>query len=252
MIDPRTSVELWLVDLDACAPALDLIERDVPRLADDDRARAEAIGDARECHRRLAAYTALRMLLERVAGTKARRQPFVRAAGAKPRLGDGSAEFNLSHTEGHALIGVSRALPLGVDLERARPAKMSARRRGEIIAAGAGLGDKPLPDLGHERTFIQAWARLEAFAKAGGDGLAQTLANLGLRGGGQGRSQVPLAQVEAAARRLVAATGLAVRDVPLPPGWHGAVAMPRGARCAHPRKFPARRVEIDPLLADSA
>ena len=97
---------------------------------------------------------------------------------------------------------------------------MSTRRLAEIVALGAGLGDKPLPRLGAERAFLQAWARLEAFAKARGVGLAQTLTDAGLRG--KGRAQVPPAQVEAAARRLAGEAGLAVHDVRLLPGLFGA------------------------------
>ena len=165
MTTARSAIELWLVDCDRCAPALQLIERDLPRLTLDDRARAQAIKDRRERSRRLAAYTALRLLIERVAGPAVRGQPFVRVAGSKPTLAGGGAEFNLSHTDAHALIAVSRGLPLGVDIEKLRQAKMSARRLAEIVALGTGLGDKPLPRLDGERALLQAWARLEAFAK---------------------------------------------------------------------------------------
>ena len=103
------------------------------------------------------------------------------------------------------------------------------------MAAGEGLGDKPLSGLGAERAFLQAWARLEAFAKARGSGLAWVfLVELGLRGKGPVQPP-PLPQVRSAARRLVGAAGLLVCDVRLLPGFHGAVAAPRGAH------VPARR-----------
>ena len=147
------------------------------------------------------------------------------------------------------MIAVSRRFPVGVDLEKVRPAKMSARRLGEIIAIGAGLGERSLADLGPERTFFQAWARLEAFAKARGRGLAQTLTDLGLRG--KGRLQLPPMQIEAVARRLVHATGLAVRDVQLPPAFHGAIAAPRPARVTRARSFPARLEDIAALAEET-
>ncbi len=250
MTTASSGIELWLVDCDRCAAALQLIERDLPRLTQDDRARAQAIKDRRERGRRLAAYTALRLLIERVAGPAVRGQPFVRVAGSKPTLGGGGVEFNLSHTDAHALIAVSRGLPLGVDIEKLRPAKMSARRLAEIVALGTGLGDKPLPRLDGERALLQAWARLEAFAKARGVGLAQTLTDAGLRG--KGRAQVPPAQVEAAARRLLGEAGLAVHDVRLLPGLFGAVAAPRGAHPGRVRTLPAQRAAIEKLLAAPA
>ena len=250
MTEPA-GIELWLVDLDTCAAALEQIERDVPRLSADDRERAGAISDAGERARRVAAYTALRVLLERAAGQTVRGQAFTRSPGWKPRLPDGSAEFNLSHAEGMALIGISRSCPLGVDLERARPVRMSPRRIGEIAAVGSGLGDKPLPDLGAERTFLQAWARLEAFTKARGRGLAQTLTDLGLRGKGAPGPPMPLPHVEAAARHLLHEAGLTVGDVTLLPGFHGAVAAARGARVTRVRPFPVQGEQICGLLGQA-
>jgi 4'-phosphopantetheinyl transferase len=242
-------IELWLIDLDRCGEALELAERAQPRLSADDRERARALSDPHERRRRLAAYTALRVLIERVAGPAARGEPFVRGAGSKPRLDSGSAEFNLSHTEGYALVAVSRVIgPFGVDLEKLRPAKMAPRRLAEIVAVGEGLGDKPLSGLGAERAFLQAWARLEAFAKARGSGLAQTLVDLGLRGRGGQAQPLTLPQVRPAARRLADAAGLFVRDVRLLPGFQGAVAAPRGAHVPRVAMFPAQREGIDRLL----
>ncbi len=246
MTQADTAIELWLVDLERCAAALEEYERDVPRLAADDLDRAGAIRDDHERRHRLAAHTALRVLLERMAGAGVRRQPFVRGPGGKPRLDDGSVAFSLSHTQGLALIGVTRSLSLGVDLEAARPLKMAQRRLDEISAAGAGLGHEPLPDRGTDRAFLQAWARLEAFAKAHGRGVARTLADLGLRGK-EGR-QLPLARVEAAARHLTIYAGLTAHDLELPPGLFGAVAAPREAHLARLRLLPRDRAGLEQLL----
>src|SRR5581483_9645150 len=87
----RESMELWLVDLEAAAPALEALEHDVPRLSADDRDRAGRLSDPREKRYRLAAYAALRVVLERVGGPGVRGQRFLRPAGGKPRLRDGPA-----------------------------------------------------------------------------------------------------------------------------------------------------------------
>jgi phosphopantetheinyl transferase len=123
--------ELWLVDLEAAAPALEALERDLPRLSGDDRARALRPSDARERRHRLVAYMGLRVVLERAAGAEVRGQRFVRGARGKPRLAAGDIGFSLSHTGGLALIGVARAGPIGVDLERAR-----ALRKGQGADGG--------------------------------------------------------------------------------------------------------------------
>jgi 4'-phosphopantetheinyl transferase len=244
----NSTIELWLVDLKKCAKPLETIERAVPRLAADDLERADAISDPRERRDRLAAYTALRILLERLAGSGVRGRPFVRTSGGKPRLDIGTAEFSLSHIDGLALIGVSSTHPLGVDLERVRPIKMAARRLVEISAIGAGLCDKPLPALGTERAFLQAWARLEAFTKARGRGLAQTLADVGVRGRGQRR--LSPADLEARARRVAHDAAITVHDVSLSPSLHGAVGAPHGLRPMRCRAFPTDHAGIERVLLD--
>ena len=99
--------ELWLVDLEAAAPALAALEHDVPRLSADDRGRARRVRDPREHGLRLAVYAALRVLLERSGGPQMRGKPIVRPPGGKPRLDAASPTFSVSHTEGLALIGLA-------------------------------------------------------------------------------------------------------------------------------------------------
>ncbi len=94
---------------------------------------------------------------------------------------------------------------------------------------------------------MQAWSRLEAFAKARGSGLARLLADVGVRGG----SSTP-ARVEAAARRVVGEAGLKVRDLTLPPGLYGAVTVGEAASVPRVRAFPANGPAIERLLASRA
>jgi 4'-phosphopantetheinyl transferase len=239
-------MELWLVDLDAAAPALEALERDVPRLSADDRERAKRLSDPRERRYRLAAYTALRGVLERVGGPGVRGQRFIRAAGGKPRLHAAGPAFSLSHTGGLALIGVAQSHTMGVDLEERRALAMSQRRRQEILAVGAGLADRPVGDAGSDADVLQAWCRLEACAKARGQGVARVLGELGLRET-RGRQLAPT-DIAGAARRLAREAGLAVRDVKLPPGLHSAVAYAESDAAPRLRRFPVERSAIERLL----
>ena len=103
------------------------------------RAGADAIADLRERRHRLAAYTALTALARaRSRDLACAAVPSCAMPGGKPRLAAGGAEFSLAHARPLALIGVSSRLPLGVDLETARPVKMSPRRLAEISAIGSG------------------------------------------------------------------------------------------------------------------
>ena len=239
--------ELWLVDLEAAAPALEALERDVPRLSGEDRARALRPHDARERRHRLATYMSLRVVLERVAGAEVRGQSFVRGPADKPRLGAGSPTFSLSHTDGLALIGVARSDAIGVDLERARSLKMSRRRREEILAVAAGLATEPLGDASSDAALLGAWCRLEAFAKARGEGLSHVLGELGLRETGGRR--LAHGQIAAAAGHLLRHAGLKIADVKLPDGLYGAVAAAGLAQPPRLRHFPTDLAAIRRILA---
>jgi 4'-phosphopantetheinyl transferase len=239
--------ELWLVDLEEVGPALATVERETPRLSSDDRRRAIRLRDRRH---RLAAYCALRIALERAAGPQVRCVEYTRAPGGKPCLAGLSTAFSLSHSQGVALIGVAPSQPIGVDLEGARAIRVSGRRREELLAAAVGVGSTPLSDPAPDGVLLQAWARLEAYAKAQGQGLARLLQDLGLRAAA-GRNLTP-SSIEATARALAHAAGIEVRDVRLPPHLYGALAVGRGTSAVPLRRFPADLPAIRRLLAPDA
>ena len=245
MPETNASLELWLVDFDNCAEALEEVERLQPRLAQDDLDRASSISDLRERRFRICAYVALRVLLERMAGPSVRAVPFTRAPGRKPQIESCPADFSLSHIDRFALIGVSTAPPLGVDFEGPRSVQMVANRTPEILALAAGFSEEPLPSETTDRAFLQAWSRLEAFSKARGCGLARTLADLGARGSPLHRPSLP--ELRANAQRLAIEAGLTTWDVELPAGLVGAVAAARGRGPVQARQFPADANAIERL-----
>jgi len=242
----RNLMELWLVDLHRAGPALEALEREVPRLSADDRTRAARLSEPGERRHRLAAYMALRIALERMGGVVVRGEPFNRAEGGKPHLGKAAPSFSLSHTGGLALLGVARSRPIGVDLEAHRCLRMSPRRRREILAIGAGLAQRSINDGADAAPTLQAWCRLEAYAKATGQGVGRILGELGLpraRGG-----QRACGEIEAAARRLAREAGMAVGDLRLPPGLYGAVAYAGVRTVPRLRHFPVDKPGIARLL----
>ena len=134
-------------------------------------------------------------------------------------------DFSLSHIDGYALIGLARSGQIGVDLEAERGARISSLRREAMIAAATGLSRDPLAGAADAR-FVQAWSRLEAFAKADGRGIGRTLADLGLRGAPAHAPE----EFQAIATRQVRKADLIVRDVALPFGLTAAVASTRALR----------------------
>ena len=227
--------ELWLVDLKEAAPVLEALERETPRLSDDDRRRALCLRDAEDRRLRLAAYGALRIALERWGGERVRRTAYQRNRSGSPSLA-GMPAFSLSHADNLALIGVTPSRAIGVDLERERRVRVSARRRQEILAAGAGLcGALQGPPA--DRNFLQAWVRLEAYAKAQRESLGRVLDDLQLRA--PGRRALSLADIEAGARRQARRCALRVVDLAMPANLLGAVALEVAVGPPELRRFPA-------------
>src|SRR5262249_60202312 len=88
--------------------------------------------------------------------------------------------FSLAHAEDWALIGVARGNEIGVDLEVVRSVALAPLRRQHILRAAAVLSPMPLIEAPADAAFIQAWVRLEALAKASGEGLGRTLTGRGV------------------------------------------------------------------------
>jgi 4'-phosphopantetheinyl transferase len=243
---PR-SAELWVVDLARSAPALERQEREAPRLGRRDRAGLEALknGDARL--KRLTAHLALRVLCERYLGRAVRGQDLVRPHGAKPRLPEplGPLDFSLAHVEATALIGITRGAAIGVDLEDVRPVRIAGERRRRILAAGAALvATEAITGVSEEEAFMRAWVRLEALAKARGEGLQRTLTALGLRHATPGAKREVVLGVE----RQLSLRGLNVHDLALGAGRVAAVALDGALALPPLRTFPVDGAGIEALL----
>jgi 4'-phosphopantetheinyl transferase len=146
-------------------------------LAADERARARALGDATLRAWFAASHLALRAVLADFRPELALGETLARSPHGKPYLPDGP-EMSFSATAGLALLAVSRAGPVGVDVERVR----------DIAFADAALARSPaLSALIEEKSrvqsrtlaFLGAWTALEATLKYHGLPLAPALDRLG-------------------------------------------------------------------------
>jgi 4'-phosphopantetheinyl transferase len=210
--------EIWGVDLAAATAGLQLIEERTPRLCPADRARAAGFSDPAVREEWLATHIALRILIEHAAGAEWRGATFARSERGKPQLDGAPLAFSLSHAPGLAVIGLSPCGSIGVDVERTRRVHLVKARRARIEEAGAALQAAPLPDDGEAR-FLQAWVRLEAFAKAEGCGIGRLLTHLGILG-----TSAAARADQQSARALIEAmlVSAAVRDLQLGAGVYAA------------------------------
>jgi 4'-phosphopantetheinyl transferase len=241
------ALEVWCIDLRAAAPALSEIEARTPRLAPADRARAGILKDVRLAAERMATYIALRILIERAAGVEWRGIALTAGAHGKPHLEGAPVAFSLSHAPGLALIGVGKAEPIGVDVERARIVRVRAPRRDQIEAAGAFLSAEQELTANSDARLLQAWVRLEAFAKAQGCGIGRLLTRLGIMGGSATACSEIKARLDGLRTEFPA---IAVRDLPLGEGLFAAVAAPPALARTEANWLPHSVAGIDALLAE--
>lgn len=162
---------------------LDLTPRTVKALAellsDDEQQRASRLVFQRDRARFIVARARLRQLLGARLGVSPASIEFSYGARGKPalaaRFADCGVRFNLSHSEDVAVYGFAAGREVGVDVEAVRElpdADEIAARCFSVREYEAYLSlaprDRPLG-------FFNCWTRKEAFIKAIGDGLSQSL-----------------------------------------------------------------------------
>ena len=170
------AAHLWLLCLDAAPlpePALaELLDRE--ELARAARFRFEI-------HRRrfIAAHGLLRWVLGHYAGVDPAALRYRVAPHGKPALqlaaSSTALEFNLSHSAGWALIGLTQGKPIGVDIELTRdiPEYMDLARANFSPDEVREL-QQVEPAL-QPAAFFACWTRKEAYVKALGAGLSAPL-----------------------------------------------------------------------------
>ena len=118
----------------------------------------------------------LRSLLARYVGIRAQELSFQYSAHGKPLLaGPFDLRFNVSHTDGLALIAFVRSREIGVDVEKinAAPDVRKLAERFFSVRERHFLESLSGEDL--QAAFFRCWTRKEAYIKARGDGLSLPL-----------------------------------------------------------------------------
>ncbi len=173
-------LQLWRFPLPLPEGPLRRTVESLPNAAE--HTRAGRLVFAADRLRQLHSRGLLRLLLGASLGRPPHSLRFVDNAYGKPALADADAlHFNLSHCRDMALIGLSRAAPIGVDVERIRPLP----DRDALIAhcfshaEQAWLARQP-PDR-REQNFFRLWTAKEAVLKALGSGLATPLESISIQ-----------------------------------------------------------------------
>lgn len=154
--------------------------RELTSVLDDcDRARASRFVFERDRDRFVAGRGMLRLLLGRYVGVAPERVVFDIAFAGKPFVRnetEGSpVQFNLSHSDRWALLGVTRAGAIGVDIEAHRELPEADQIVRERFAPAEMRQLLSLPASQRTRGLFACWTRKEAYVKALGSGLSVPL-----------------------------------------------------------------------------
>ncbi len=90
-------------------------------------------------------------------------------------LNGSELHFNLAHSEGIALVGITRAGLIGVDIEQIRSLKDADELVARFFSPRENEAYQRLPAEQKPTAFFNLWTRKEAWLKATGDGIAQYL-----------------------------------------------------------------------------
>jgi 4'-phosphopantetheinyl transferase len=145
-------------------------------LSEDERSRAQRFRFPIDAYHFSAARALLRIVLAGYVRCDPRRLIFGYAAHGKPFLPhERQLHFNLSHSGGGALIGVTLEREIGVDVEAVR-ADVEVESIAQQFFSGAEQAAlASLPQAARTQAFFDCWTRKEAFVKARGEGLSLPL-----------------------------------------------------------------------------
>ena len=172
---PEDEIHIWQVALSDVDPAA-LTQQALAWLQAKDVVRYERLVQQRHRLEFLLGKWLTRICLSEYTGLAMGDWQFIDNAYGKPQpregLGVQAPFFNLSHSNGRAVLAVSRTPELGVDIE------FTGRKRRAAKIAHRYFADEEiqtllaLPDSAQQSRFYELWSLKEAYIKARGLGLA--------------------------------------------------------------------------------
>jgi 4'-phosphopantetheinyl transferase len=169
----ENAVHLWGVELDGSRRCL---ERCMGWLDEGERLRAARLVREDIRRRYILAHGGLRALLSRYLGINPDVVALDRSATGKPSLSGelrarSAITFNLSHAHDRALIAVSQAQEVGVDLEFVREDIEVANLSDRFFTRSEHTSIMQVPEEQRATRFFRYWVAKEALLKAQGIGL---------------------------------------------------------------------------------
>jgi 4'-phosphopantetheinyl transferase len=172
-------VHVWASRLDR---PVEQISSFAQMLSPDELERAEGFHFERDRNRFIAGRATLRTILSYYLQWDPVQLRFAYSSRGKPTLdgwsGGGMLHFNLAHSRGVILVAVTRASAVGIDVEWIHPVTDAENIAARFFSPGEASGLEALPKNQREQAFFNLWTRKEAWLKATGDGLSETLGQI--------------------------------------------------------------------------
>jgi 4'-phosphopantetheinyl transferase len=172
LASPAEGVEVWTCELARSAADIAAL---ATTLSDAERARAARFGRPELRDRYVVGRATLREILGRSLDLAPADVPIGRGRRGRPWVEHDNArglDFNVSHTRGVALIGLTRGQRIGVDIEHgARAVNVDGVARKFMSAPEQSV----LSEMWHDarrRALLRLWTCKEAMSKATGDALS--------------------------------------------------------------------------------
>lgn len=170
------AIDLWFVFLDDVRSD-SLLRKYRSLLASEEQCRAERFHFAKDRCRYLVTRVLVRTVLSRYMGIGPQEWRFRPGAYGKPEIANDlpmldEISFNLSHTDGLVMLGVTSKKALGVDVECVTSKDAPIEHADRFFAAGEAADLYALPEHGRQERFFELWTLKEAYIKARGMGLS--------------------------------------------------------------------------------
>jgi 4'-phosphopantetheinyl transferase len=157
--------DLNLLSVEACFSALD----------DTEKRRAGDISNRHARHEFVKTRALLRLLLSKHTGQPADSLRFATGANGKPiLLGSHGVHFNVSHSDGTALIAIASA-EVGIDIERIGVSVDYSGVAESVFSCSEIEVLRDAPAARRGEVFFSIWTRKEAYLKATGAGFSSDL-----------------------------------------------------------------------------
>ena len=166
-------VHLWQRRLNTSAAEISACHR---LLSSDEQERARRFRVERPRNEFVLTRGTLRSLLAQYLGGAPQEVRFRYAVQGKPALeGESGLSFNVSHTNGLALMAFVKQRAIGVDVENVARETEAERLAERFFSERERQALRPLGGDELQAAFFRCWTRKEAYIKAKGDGLSLPL-----------------------------------------------------------------------------